>query len=178
MSNPAATGTIAWSNAPAPHRAHVGRVLSPRPGDILIGAILSNQIVGVLTHFMDGRSSPHIEPAQACEPCKLTRQRPRWKGYLSAFVWGTSRICVFELTEGAYLADERLRDPEFDLRGWVIRVERMTAHKRARVRVEWKEKIDASKLPPACDVVASLEVLWGLRPNEWPSVDPTAKGGD
>ena len=166
---------IAWGDGvDVPRRPHTTPILSVRPGDDhCVGIMLDTQWHRVWQHCWppekkgdSRRPSPHWTPKEACEGCTILRQRPRAKYYAGVFMLATSRIVLFELTEGVPDLCPLVIDKHYNWRGMRVRPFRLTKDKRSRMSLEvGKERLDSSKLPPAPDIRPSLEVMWGLMPN-------------
>jgi hypothetical protein len=187
MSNQEPTRRIAWDDEiDVPRRPHIYRVICPRPREPhCVGVVLAHQWRRVYTHYLPsldlpgkGRPAPHWEPASCCEGCTAHNQRPREKWYAPVYLPATSRIVLFEATEGAKEYEPRISDKGFDWRGWLIRLYRVGNDKRSRMGVELTRKSDIP-IPEAPPLEPSFEVLWGMRANTLPPIDERAakKGG-
>jgi len=179
--------SIAWGEEiDVPRRPHIYRVVSPRPHEPLcIGIMLCSKLTQVYTHYIPsmipggkGRPAPHWQPQEECEGCMLVGQRPRKKWYGAAYLPGNSRIVIFEFTEGCPEIEPRIIDKKTDLRGWQIRLYRLSNDSRSRMGCELQRQV-SMKLPKDVALEPSLEVLWGLRENTLPAITDGAarKGG-
>jgi len=150
-----------WSNCP-PERT------SPRPlqlirtpvGRALTATITSERLLGCLTHWWGGRTSPCETPH--CDACNHGSPT-RWHGYLGLYDERTRGLALLELTDSC---DDAIRDAiklYGSLRGCRIKAYRAKASRNGRVILEIRAPaIDVAALPAAPDVPATLAMIWNL----------------
>lgn len=113
-----------------------------------------------------GRTVPCLVHADACEGCRLGRDR-RWKGWLAAWM---ARVCRHVLAE-ITLDATRDVDPAVwrnihEARGWELILTRKGACNNAPVRAAFLGgRHPAADLPSPCDVRAALARAWGMCPD-------------
>lgn len=153
---------IAWSDAPETDRRPFYPIWSPTPDRDVSAVITSQDVIGVWTHWYEGRTHPCRGSRRRCEGCGLGYRR-QWKGYLAGHDFNRGRSGLIEVTQEAFLRTPGLTLRKGKLRGCVIRLRRAGASRQARVvaaLTEWTG--DRAALPPAFDVVAALERIWGI----------------
>ena len=152
---------VQWDDgSPAEQRDGIRIRRVPASGDLVVWIL--GPIVGVYTHYSDGRSHPCL--GDACTLCPSVRRR---MGYLPGRVcdhdpaknsWRKTNI-VLELTEGARVAIEQL-EPYVGLVVSLHRAKRGQANSPVVVSVHAEQ---TDKQPESFDVRAILERVWGLR---------------
>jgi len=126
----------------------------------LKAAITSPAILGVLTHFMGGRTLACIQGD--CPGC--TAKLPqRWEGYLGVWTTKPCKHIILAVTPGAALGIGDTAPDPVNLRGLYLTVERLgrRANSRLQARVEEVE-LGQIKLPEIPDLKAHLLHIWGL----------------
>lgn len=137
---------IAWSLAPPKRRKVQAKIVRARPAEPVDVVIHSAQVLGVITHWVNGRTKPCLK--DRC-PCRTTpdRYRPIWKGYvLATNHHQAGKLVIVEITQEAAQAEPRLSGGCEILRGARLQLRRRTAS-------------------PASDVLPTLTVAY--RP-DWP----------
>lgn len=131
-----------------------------KPGVTFRGLITSHTVLGVMTHFLGGRTLACIEGE--CPGC-LASQPARWEGYLSVLTPSPSRHIIIAITPGAAMGIADSATDPAALRGSLVILERggKRPNSRLRARVEQAEAYGRG-LPPAPDLKAHLIHIWGL----------------
>lgn len=157
---------VDWS-VPVPEEAPAPvPILSPAPGTAVRGIVLSSALVGVWTHWFNGRTTPHLLGRGGCSGCREHLSK-RWKGYLA--IYWQAGVCVglAELTPSAARAcPELIEATGADLRGYLIELARPLGKKNGRVSLRLQPppyRRAPDKLPPAPDVRACLLRIWDRR---------------
>jgi len=116
MNPPGNLGEVVWGVSPPLDRQPYVPILSPGPGRTITGVILSDALVGVFTHWYDGRTVPcYHGPGGVCALCQWAPRR--WKGYVALLWNGTPRQGMAEITLDAVRGCPRLADKDVSLRG-------------------------------------------------------------
>ncbi len=169
---------IAWDGLPArPDPPPYDLVTAPVVGSLLL-VVLSRALVGVWTHFANGRTVPCL--GEACMLCHAQPSvRRRWHGYLACWRPDAARVVLAELTRQAVLCErDWLEAKDGSLRGRWVRLYRTTSHAKAPVvislsnpRVGGPPSLDLPRrvkddgstepfLPQSPDVQAALMRIW------------------
>jgi len=151
------------------------RIASPKVGKPVRFFSLSSAVLGVWTHWVDGRSHPCF--LEGCAWCTNGTVYPRrWKGYLYGHDIEGHVVCLLELPADTVRGHIQLRDASVNLCGASIIAERIgpspNSSVRAVVRLDAAIRVRAAQEP---DVMAHLARIWGVPP-ETPSMD--LAGGD
>lgn len=131
-------------------------------GQTVDALILSQQIHGASTHFI-GRTIRCTAMEGDCLACRQRKPR-RWTGYLAAYDCRRHRLCLLEVTNSTAAELETRSEPYATMRNIWVRLKRKNGQSNGKVDVENLEMLkpeDAKKTPPAFDVAAALEKLWG-----------------
>lgn len=154
-------GPIRWAAVPPPKRSRVyAELVSPVSRAGFCGICLAPEIVGVFTHYQDGRTRPCA--GSECW-CHREGRQPRWKGYMPILLFPGEKTCLFEITENAASQMLPWFDPKEGLRGVHFHAKRRTNKSRSPVDVERKPYTYAKFLPVPFDPVPVLLNLWGVR---------------
>lgn len=141
-------------------------ILSPGPGQAIRGTILSEHMLGVWTHYVQGRTEPHLEGPAGCPGCCVKRAK-RWKGYYAIHWTAKDRMGLAELTPWAVANCPLLRaQPYRTVRGWLIEVSRANGMPQGRVACEIQPppyRRDPPALAEPPDVAAALLRIWSGR---------------
>lgn len=156
-----------WEEPPDEERDFLCPIRSPKINKAVTGLVLSDQITGVRTYYdpgegrdSRGKSQPCLGGPENCKGCRLGYDH-RWKGYLACLDHTTGRFFVAEVTKEAYLTCEGFKTWKNQLRGKTLKLSRLGQDAQGRVTASlafWAG--DASKLPSAFDVRATLERAW------------------
>lgn len=155
------TDHIAWDAAPPPDDgSYIEIAPAPCFGCTLLVCI-STSVVGVWTHYIDGRTVPCTLPSGSCR-CRPEKLAKRWRGYLATWQPREDKRYLVELTADAYRhTNVDLADMTLELRGLLINLSRAGRSKRSPVRVNFTTATYAlPDLPPEPDVRAALERIW------------------
>ena len=134
-------------------------IWSPKPREIIRGVILSTRYTGVWTHFIDGRTQPHLNDDKLCPGCLLGRSK-RWKAYIAVWSERFSRVGLFELTTEAVRTCPAFLNEQNNLRGWKIALERKGIQPNSPVHADLTRMDPSPKLRPDIDVLAALTKIW------------------
>lgn len=150
-----------WEVAP-PDRSRLQHLplLRLGPQAALRAAITSPDVLGVLTHFMGGRTLACIQGD--CPGCE-SKLPQRWEGYLGVVTTKPSRHIILGITPGAALGiGDSAPDPH-NLRGLLLVAERIGKRANARLRARVEEvELGQLRLPDPPDLKAHLLHIWGL----------------
>lgn len=122
---------------------------------------VSNEVVGVVTHWIGGKSVRCSEGACVCQDHPV---EARWRGYLAGVGKGKTKIHLFEFTSGV--------EPDFHdfvrqhgtLRGTAVLLSRSGPRANGKLRVEFEDGLTReSDLPEAPDLVALLSRIYSTR---------------
>lgn len=136
-------------------------ILSPKPGAPIRGFLLSDELVGVNTHFYMDRTVPCKEPESKCIGCQYGLHK-RWKCYLGCWSKEMTRLVLVELTRKAL--EESLNIPKARTifrRGLEIIVQRRGTKNNAPLLFELNaNRNPGCELPKQFDIRAALERIW------------------
>lgn len=127
--------------------------------------ILSDHLVGVWTHWLDGRTQPCMAPNDC--GCQRMHIPHRWKGYLACSLTTDRKVVLAELTGEACrcisLQDSPLTGKP--LRGLVLRLQRDRRSRGGRVLagIRSEARVASDTLPRAPDVHEELMRIWTSR---------------
>lgn len=154
---------VAWGPPPVPgeHRPALNIVSAP-PSGHLDFVLLTPQIHGVDTHWIDGRTTPCTR-GNGCK-CEIMEMGSRWKGWFGGVSCQSRRLCLVELTALAWLnLSSKLSQSQRDsLRGFVLRLSRCRRTKSGKVIAELvrPDPVAEDLLPPPPDVQFELARIW------------------
>lgn len=154
-----------YARAALPPRASLERqwhkVVSPRGKVPLMVGLLGKNLEEFWIHFdVDVKRTVPCRGEERCSYCKATLPR-RYRAFCAAMDSQTRDLCVVEITEGA--ARTILSDPlaANGLRGLLLCLRRFKVHANAPVHATLTEgRTTSAKIPPAFDVMPSLQRLW------------------
>lgn len=157
------SGPIDWIDRPGQTELAFVPIYSAIPRARLLLVCLSDKVVGVNTHFIDGSTIPCVGKDAHCEGCQAKKAK-RWKGYIGAWEPLNERVVLAEITLDAYrTGPAQLRGDGPGLRGYSIVLSRQGKKPNAPVRVEIAAlPVDPGSLPKAPDVKAVLRNIWGF----------------
>jgi hypothetical protein len=153
---------INWAEVPstADERPMLKIIHAPIDG-IADFIILSPHLVGVWTHWIDGRTQPCIKGIGCL--CEAEELPTRWKGYLAAMAQGHDRPVLVELTANAarLLPACELEAPHGGIRGRFLRLSRASRRKTGPIEATLGPSAPEGKLLPPCpNVQAELQRIW------------------
>lgn len=159
------TSSVDWSDQPPDHQMRYIPIYSPRPGQVMRLIILSDEVVGAWTHWLDERTIPCRGRDQGCVCRKMDLSR-RWKGYLGCFDPEIGKVVIAELTLSAYhcLADS-LSEIGHSLRGRGLILMRAGKSVRSSVVADTNVNVPTPEgfvLPSAPNVREALRRIWGV----------------
>lgn len=141
-------------------------ILSPKPGCAVRGVVISEYLAGVWTHYVEGRTEPHLEGPAGCPGCELKRAK-RWKGYYAIEQAQSGRIGLVEITAWALANCQPLNEqPYRTVRGWLIDVSRPAGKANGRVSCLIQPppyRRSPEPIPDPIDVPAALVRIWSGR---------------
>lgn len=101
---------VLWTQAPPNQAGPYIPIVSPKAGEGPVTAVaVCDYVVGVLTHFFDGRTHPCSGAKGHCEGCSR-KVSQRWKGYLGAITPHNGRYVILEITAQAWRSCADLRN--------------------------------------------------------------------
>lgn len=151
-------GKPQWALSPLPPDSEglMIEILSPGAGQEVRAVILSDQITGLITHFIGGRTRPCTGDPATCEGCQYQAAK-RWKGYLPCWSQGVGRYVLAELTTQAVRDCKELNTVNPLIRGKYLVLARPGKKPNGRVHAAVREiYTEPKKLPPAFDVIEAL----------------------
>lgn len=150
---------IRWQPNPGDRDPLWVPILAPKPGSPVSVWVVSQEIVGVVTHWLDRRTRPCTGPRDECEGC-LRKAAFRWKGYLGVWCAGPGRYALAELTKHAVATCPALRKKEPQLRGKRLILRRAGGANNAAVSAEVTEAPFGPGLPPDFNIRRALCITW------------------
>jgi hypothetical protein len=162
----AAKDPIAWQDAPTYVATPFAPILKISPGAPVELVILSEQVVGLMTHFtVDGRTVPCTAGGQSVRrECHIdhTQVSTRWQGWIAVQRPMTPYAQMIALTPAAVRDCPFLLDKTLCLRGRGLLCGRRSNSKNsALVCRPSTQKWEKMRLAAAPDVRAFLVSLWG-----------------
>jgi len=149
--------------APFPAGQTRYHILRAGPGSPVRVVCLNSCVYGVRTHYVEGRTVPCTDQTRGyCDHC--AESKPRWYGYMGGLIPQVGRLALAEMTYEAAKACPMLHQVGVDLRGKLLKVERIGESKRGRVVATFEEMRIAVKLPRPHDIPAALCAIWGVAP--------------
>lgn len=133
-------------------------------GGRLEGWALVDQILGVPTHYLNGRTAPCTSHLGKCEGCDGLHREPRWAGFLPVLNKQKRRVCIHEITRGAADACEGLERID-RLRGRFVVLQRKGEGINNGVVMSLSQETYSGVLPAVPDVPAALCRFWEIRPD-------------
>jgi hypothetical protein len=153
------TEEVRWQEEPSADKPKRYDILSPRTGEQVGGLCLSERVLGVITHWIDGRTMPCVKVLSYCEGC--SRKLPsRWKGYLAIMKPVDGKYAILELTEEARRSCPDLGPDKWSLRGKRILLTRRGTSKRAAVTATILAGEAQKCLPEGFNLKEALMRIW------------------
>lgn len=135
------------------------KVVKIRPNNPVRGFFLSDQVYGVKTHWMAGRTKPCIGVANGCDGCK-TGMQIRPKGYMAIVLDNSGVVYLLEITEKAFDNNLRLCATS-GLRGLYFEARRIGPNINSGLDITiFDNKKPAKPLPDDIDVKTVLCRIW------------------
>jgi len=146
---------------PSPAGSPRYHILRAKPGAPVRVLCCNPTLYGAKVHFVEGRSQPCVADALGhCDHC--LEQRPRWYGFMGGLVPEAGRLALAEVTFEAADKCPLLHQEGVNLRGLLLKVERIGSSKRGRCYVTFEEVRVKVKLPPPINIPAALCAVWGV----------------
>lgn len=145
---------IRWDDLPP--RVQMVQIMSAKKGRPLV-VLAAGPVIGVYTHFIDGRSVPCQCDEGTCQ--KTVGQAPRWKGFLPAYLPNGRKVGV-EVTIGSVRQLPLLVTGE--LTGRWVRFQRSGEKSNGPLYVEVIPERDEVPSTPSFDLKATLLAMWGI----------------
>lgn len=151
-------------NSKAPAEAdHSGyRLIRTPAAHALLAHVVSNNLVGCNTHFVNNRTVPCEQPD--CDPCQ-SGIGWRWHGYLLILIDATQELAIFETTARASAAFSAHFERYQTLRGAHFKAGRINNRPNGRVLIQVKPgDLQRVTLPPDQPVEKLLCHIWNIPP--------------
>lgn len=126
--------------------------------------VVSSSMETVPTHWWNKRTVPHVDPREACEPCRLGFQQPTWYGFILA-VDPKRKLWILRLSAGAIDSCPALEEEAGKLRGLQLTWWREVNGARGLQRVALRQLTNPPTIPPELPVWPVLLNIWGLHPD-------------
>jgi hypothetical protein len=147
------------SAQPPARRRHYYRVLRPRPLVPVSVTCLSARPLGLLTHYVEGRTTG-CQGAERCPHCQRTDCPSKWEGYLWARE-NQGEVCIVVVTAEAYRGCADLADGQTDLTGRHLTLHRVGQAANSQVRAAvGAQQILPSRVRLPEDLYEYLTRLW------------------
>jgi len=128
----------------------------------MVGTVLSERLIGLMTHYVDGRTQACIR--NGCLHC-LGGMMPRWKGYLHFALDGTPpREIALEVPAAAGEMIRLTQEAEGSLRGVRLSLRRVGNKVNGQVRVKVSSLRGDVEDLPELTLRPMLERIFGLAP--------------
>lgn len=154
-----------FTNLPPADSSSPGfRLIRTPAGHPLHAYVLSENLIGCNTHFINNRTVPCDAPD--CDPCQ-NGIGWRWHGYLLVLTANTQETVIFECTARASACFSEYRERYGTTRGAAFKAERLNNRPNGRVLIQAKPA-DLTKvnLPKAQPVTKLLCHIWNIPPNQ------------
>jgi hypothetical protein len=137
-------------------------IVSPRPKNPVEVIVVNSRPIGVYTHYVNGRTKPHLRDRALCEGCQQARKRT-YKCYLGGWLPGKDQYCLVEVTHFAAEQWKRhIDDVNKDWRGARIKVTRLGTQMNSRCKLDVSFDVHPKdKLPPPLPIMEILLQIWG-----------------
>jgi len=144
-----------------PERPDYFPVMRPTSVRPLHFVSLSESILGVMTHWIDGHEIACVRQSGKCI-CKRSVLDIRWTGYLCGIMPDVrARSVIIPITEHAARQSPMLLDSSVDLRGMQFHYWRDKGPACAKCWVKPVEpRLSAAKIPPAFNLWKALISMW------------------
>lgn len=131
---------------------------APADGKPVLYLCISTDIEGVRTHFVGGRTVPHLQ--RNCVGCRCGKAS-EWHGYILAIEDRTKDRVLFEFTARAAGPFTRFFEQHGSLRGLVFRASRTRKDSTAPVRIECLRQAKPDvQIPQETDILPLLARIW------------------
>jgi len=156
---------INWNNTPPVDPAKMIPIVSAPSYGKVHGICLSEDITGVITHFLDRRTIPCVRRENSCGGCAASCPK-RWKGYFASWCPRVSRMSLVEITYDCYRSMAVDLSPgKVHFRGLAFTLYRVGKKSNAPVRIDWGTvPVPLEEVPKAFDVKTALRRIWGILP--------------
>lgn len=153
-------GQVKISAAPPDKKSFIP-ILSPKVGQKIMAVAISNEILGIDTHYIDNRTRPCVCMENRCEGC-LKKLPLRWKAYLGVQDIASGKLGILELTVGAWLDCSELRSKQGKLRGRELLLQRIGKSRTGKVQLMVGRVREDLQLQKEFDVFGALATVWGI----------------
>lgn len=149
----------AWSDRPRERdQMRSFTILRTPKGRDLRGIVLSDQHVGVYTHFWQGRTT--VCRGDECEACRAGRA-PRWYGYIYLWLRPLNQIAIFEFPQRAFDPFDAYFTQHGTQRGAMMTARRLNKKDNGPVQISFEaEPYTSSGMPTPVDLKAVLCRIW------------------
>lgn len=133
-------------------------ILVPRPGEPVVGVMVTQTWVAVPTHYSYPRTHAHTEPASECPYCQ--QHIPiRQRCFVGSYQFSQGRYVIQQFSPASLTATKPLLQKQGQLRGWQLTTIRAGKSQQSRIfcRVEYYRECD---LPPAFDLCEQLTRIY------------------
>lgn len=155
--------SIQWADLPRDDGVKFVELMRISPLTPLRAFIVSNEFVGVETHFIGGRTLPCIGRKNGCT-CADGTVSTRWKGYLGVEMPATGRLALVELTKKGLESCPEILAKNGALRGFRITIARTHKNKNSPQRIELESMRMPVRLAPHFCIRTQLLAIWGMLP--------------
>jgi hypothetical protein len=152
---------VAFLEEVPPLELPFAEIASPKAGGYIEGIAVNSRVVQVYTHYVSGRTKPHLRDKSLCEGCQQARKRT-YKAYMAVWLPGTSQYALMEITHYAAMAWSKfINDEKWSWRGARLKTIRLGRgpNGRCRLEVSWKAH-DPVKLPDPIPIMEILLQIW------------------
>lgn len=123
---------------------------------------LTHRVLGVLVHYVDGRSAPCAGLHGACK-IDHASNKPRWQGWLGVQIRPFHPVQFLPITVGAIASNPLLLDQRYSLRGSTLQARRAGSTSNTRCLVYFGATFYEGKaIAYAPDIRTFLARLWRL----------------
>lgn len=131
------------------------------PDRAITFVVLSHKHYGVYTHYMGGRTTPHLK--ENC-PCQNELVEPRWMGYVLATLSGSHEDVVFEFPPKAAEIIKKAEGDYPSLRGLVITALRPSGKTNGKVHLTIKnQRFNPAEIKAEEPIRPILAHIWGFK---------------
>lgn len=164
----------AWSDRPPGTQGELAKILKVGPGEGQKVVCLSRSMVGVFTHFFDGRTTPctaqRNEDGEYTSLCHVDHSQTstRWQGWIGVQLEKAPIPFMLSVTEATVRDAKGLLTMGGNLRGVRMLIFRSADSARSKLCCQFSISPIAweGNLFPEPDVRGFLFRLWGMRPAE------------
>lgn len=150
------TSEIKWAAKPPPKQKTKVPIVRPKAAQTLRFFLLDQEVTGVWTHWIGGRTQPCLGEVCECVNWPASKMQ-RWKGYCMAVQKEGFPLCLVEITPEAYRDCSELQDTTRSLRGSLLTLRRLGTKPNGKVvaTVQYSA-INVEKPSP----ISCKEALW------------------